>query len=153
MRMPNFSAEASLCYGSGRAIHNGRFPVKWPEKSFVEPAIPRQPNGNGDGEPPVITCGACSSNGFKTCTNHETGQKTTQSCTSCGACAVSTDITNPAALGQFLRTCTTGGRATTSGCTFTKDFPISTPWPLPDICLRLSMSSLLNPNSWNIAQC
>ena len=52
-------------------------------QSSVVPALPKQPNRNGG--PPEITCTACSGNGFKTCTNHETGEKTQQKCTSCEA--------------------------------------------------------------------
>ena len=151
MNMPSFTAEASLSYHGRRYLDANRAAGKRPRLSRVELALPPQRQPNGNGGPPEITCTACSSNGFQTCTDHETGDKTTRSCTSCGACAVSQAL-GPT-LGTFVQTCTTGGQASTRPCTFCKNFPISTPWPLPDICLRLCITSLLNPNTWTLTQC
>jgi len=150
MNMPNFTAEVALSRHYGLYLDSDQSLPKGTRVPRVEPALPprRQPNGNGG---PRVTCTTCSGTGFQTCTDHETGERTTRSCTSCGACAVSQAL-GPT-LGTFLQTCTTGGQSSTRPCTFTKDFPISTPFPLPDFCLRLSLSSLLNPNTWNLTQC
>jgi hypothetical protein len=151
MNMPNFTAEVSLSGCGGHYLDADRSAQKRTRQSRVEPAIPPR-NGNGGPDGGLgITCTACSSTGFQTCTDHETGEKTTRPCTSCGACAVSQALGST--LGTFVQTCTTGGQSSTKPCTFCKDFPISTPWPLPDICLRLCISSLLNPNTWTLTQC
>jgi hypothetical protein len=147
MNMPNFTAEVSLSGCGGHYLDSDRSAQKRTRQPRVEPALPPR-NGNGGSG---ITCTACSGTGFSTCTDHETGEKTTRSCTSCGACAASQAL-GPT-LGTFVQTCTTGGQSSTKPCTFCKNFPISTPWPLPDICLRLCISSLLNPNTWNLTQC
>lgn len=150
MNMPNFTAEVALGSYGGRYLDSGRTAQKRTRRPQIHPALPPRPQPNGNGGP-GITCTACSGNGFQTCTDHETGDKTTRSCTSCGACAVSQAL-GPT-LGTFVQTCTTGGQSSTRPCTFCKNFPISTPWPLPDICLRLCISSLLNPNTWTLTQC
>jgi hypothetical protein len=151
MNLPNFTAEASLGRHSRNISRAHVGAGNGQRRNLQSSVIPALPPQNGNGGPPEVTCTACSASGWKTCTDHETGKKTQTKCTSCGPCAVSQAV-GPT-LGTFQQTCTTGGQPTTKPCTFCKDFPISTPWPLPDICLRLCISSLLNPNTWTLTQC
>src|SRR5262249_8079264 len=100
--------------------------------------------------PPTKTCTPCNANGWHTCTYNDDGEKTVkqEACTSCTPCQASL-----ASQGQFQQTCATGGVSSTTSCTFCKSFNISTPWPLPDIGLRLCIGSLLNPNTWTLTEC
>ena len=161
MNIPRFTAEASLVRSSGRyySLSQSSFAANLPDG--VQMAIP--PDGgphctacvNGwktcDGEP--IECTSCSvcnpATGFQSCVKG--GNHFNRACTSCGPCQVST--TPGPTLGQFVQTCVTGGNSSTTPCTFCKTFPISTPWPLPNICLRLCISSLLDPNTWTLTEC
>jgi hypothetical protein len=161
MSLPRFSAEASLFRTHRHYYSPSQSSVHAGLNSEVRMAIP--PNGlphctqciNGwktcDGEP--LECTSCSScnpaTGFQSCVTGEVHSN--KPCTSCGPCQVST--TPGPTLGQFVQTCITGGSSSTTPCTFCKDFPISTPWPLPDFCLRLCISSLLNPDTWTLTEC
>jgi hypothetical protein len=139
MRMPGFTAAASLY------SRYYQYAMDWAESSVgqeVQMAIP--PDGP---DIPDVKCTQCI-NGWQTCKDLDENEYP-RVCTMCGNCQLSTA---PATLGQFRRTCVRGGLATTAGCTFCRNFPIHTPAPLPDLCLRFCASSL-NPNDWSLTEC
>ena len=141
MRMPGFTAAASLYSGYYQ------FAMDWTESSVgqeVQMAIP--PDGPDIPDP---ICEPCRSDGWQSCRDLDTGKRSQEECTWCGNCRLSTAL---ATLGQFRQTCVRGGVVNTRGCTFCRDFPIHTPAPFPDLCLRFCATSL-NPNNWSLTEC